>query len=82
MMKKIIYTLSVVLTSLSVFGQDSYNNDDNFSIENDTVKKTTLKEIILIGSTKEHPVNVGKASIKPMDLPQASAVITSETLKT
>ena len=81
-MKKIIYTLSVVLTSLSVFGQDSYNNDDNFSIENDTVKKTTLKEIILIGSTKEHPVNVGKASIKPMDLPQASAVITSETLKT
>lgn len=81
-MKKIIYTLSVVLTSLSVFGQDSYNNDDNFSIENDTVKKTTLKEIILIGSTKEHPVKVGKASIKPMDLPQASAVITSETLKT
>lgn len=82
-MKNIVYTIGICLLSLTNYAQDSYKYEGDITIENDTVKvkKYNLQEVVVTGSTKDNPVSIGKTTIKPMDLPQATSVITSETLE-
>ena len=82
-MKKIICSIGIALISLTSFAQDSYKFEEDFYVENDTVKikKYNLNEVIVTGNGKENPVSIGKTYINPMDLPQATAIISNETLK-
>lgn len=82
-MKNIVYTIGICLLSLTNYAQDSYKYEGDITIENDTVKvkKYNLQEVVVTGSTIDNPVSIGKTTIKPMDLPQATSVITSETLE-
>ncbi|MEZ4853665.1 TonB-dependent siderophore receptor [Flavobacterium sp.] len=74
----------LVLFQLS-FCQESYKQEEhlntNFTTinDNDTVKKYQLDELVL--EVKNKKLLSAKATIKEMDLPQASAVITEENLK-
>jgi iron complex outermembrane recepter protein len=81
-MKNIIYSIGICLISITNYAQDSYKYEGDIAIENDTVKikKYNLQEVVVTGTNKENPVSIGKSNIKPMDLPQASSVVTSETL--
>jgi iron complex outermembrane receptor protein len=83
-MKNIILSIGILLISSTSFAQDSYKYEGEISSENDTVKikKYSLNEVIVTGNGNKIPVSIGKTSINPMDLSQATAVITSETLKT
>ncbi len=82
-MRKINLIIGISLVSLSFYAQDSYKYDGDITLENDTVKikKYNLQEVVLTGKTIDNPVSIGKTDIKPMDLPQATAVITNETLE-
>ena len=80
------YTLLTVLTlliSASSLAQEVKNNYELYAI-NDTVKNKKgeiLQEVIITANQQKKPVNVGKAGIKPMDLPQATAVINQATIQ-
>lgn len=80
------YTLLSVLTlliSASSLAQEVKNNYELYAI-NDTVKNKKgeiLQEVIITANQQKKPVNVGKAGIKPMDLPQATAVINQATIQ-
>lgn len=81
-MKKYKLLAAILCTNLFVLAQEKHVNFENeLSIENDTVKKYSLNEVIVNGNQQEIPVSVGKANINPMDLPQATSIITQETLK-
>lgn len=82
-MRKIRFIIGISLLSLNFYAQDSYKYEGDVALENDTVKikKYNLREVVVIGTNKDKPVSIGKTTIKPMDLPQASAVVTSETLE-
>jgi len=82
-MKNIVYTIGICLLSITNYAQDSYKYEGDITIENDTVKvkKYNLQEVVVTGSTIDNPVSIGKTTIQPMDLPQATSVITSETLE-
>lgn len=82
-MKKIIFSIGISLLSIAIYAQDSYKYEADITIDNDTVKikKYNLQEIVLTGKNIDNPISIGKTSIKPMDLPQASSVITNATLQ-
>lgn len=82
-MRKIYLTVGISLLSLSFYAQDSYKYEGDVTLENDTVKikKYNLQEVVVTGKNIDNPVSIGKTSIKPMDLPQASSVITNVTLQ-
>lgn len=82
-MRKICLTVGISLLSLSFYAQDSYKYEGDVTLENDTVKikKYNLQEVVVTGKNIDNPVSIGKTSIKPMDLPQASSVITNVTLQ-
>lgn len=77
------FILLFSMFSISLLAQDNYQYDEQITVENDTVKikKINLQEVILTGETIDNPASIGKTSIKPMDLPQASSIITSKTLE-
>lgn len=81
-MNKVFLTILVSIISLTIYAQDSYKYEGDFLLENDTVKikKYSLQEVVVTGNSKEIPVSIGKTSINPMDLPQASTIIPNETL--
>lgn len=82
-MKKIVFSLGISILSLTVYAQDSYKYEGQITLENDTVKikKYNLQEVVVTGKTIDNPVTIGKTTIEPMDLPQATAVITNQTLE-
>ncbi|WP_339837180.1 TonB-dependent siderophore receptor [uncultured Flavobacterium sp.] len=82
-MRKIYLTVGISLLSLSFYAQDSYKYEGDVTLENDTVKikKYNLQEVVVTGKNIDNPISIGKTSIKPMDLPQASSVITNVTLQ-
>lgn len=74
------FALFVCATS---FAQQAKNYDDLYAL-NDTVKNKkgeVLKEVIIISNQQKNPVNIGKSGIKPMDLPQATAIINQNTIQ-
>lgn len=80
-MKLKIFSLLTLFTTLFSFSQDRYTDESDFSIENDTVKKYTLKEVTLEGKSDNKQISSAKAAIKEMDLPQATSVITEKELQ-
>ena len=82
-MKRVALLLLLTLVlSTTVFAQESYNDDAYYALI-DTVKKIKgkrLKEVNVAFLPQNNPVNIGKAGIKTMDLPQASAIISSTVL--
>lgn len=79
---KFLSTLTLLIGSLS-FAQETKLYDDIYSL-NDTVKNKKgeiLKEVIITANQQKNPVNVGKAGIKPMDLPQATSLINQTTIQ-
>lgn len=74
-------TAIIVVTLLTNAQEKSSSLDEQITFENDTVKtkKYTLIEVVVNGSS--HNTKISKSEIKQMDLPQASAIITTETLK-
>jgi len=65
------------------FSQEFTNNED-YSAVHDTVKNKKgeiLQEVIITSNQQKSPVGIGKSGIKPMDLPQATAVINHATLQ-
>ncbi|NHN26914.1 TonB-dependent siderophore receptor [Flavobacterium jejuense] len=79
-MKKVIYTIGLCLISCFSYSQDSFETD--ITIDNDTVKpkKYILKEVVVNGNPQNNTPSVSKSTIKEMDLPQATSVITSKTI--
>jgi iron complex outermembrane receptor protein len=81
------YFLSSVITLLlgsHLFSQNAVNFDDNLYALNDTVKNKKgeiLKEVIVTSNQQKKPINIGKSVIKPMDLPQATAVVNAKTME-
>ncbi len=86
-MRKYISILALTFATSAIgFAQET---KDNFKEElyavNDTVKNKkgeVLKEVIVTSNQQKTPVSVGKAGIKPMDLPQATAVISHAVFET
>jgi iron complex outermembrane receptor protein len=82
-MKRVaLLLLLTFMLSTTVFAQESYNDDAYYALI-DTVKKIKgkrLKEVNVAFLPQNNPVNIGKAGIKTMDLPQASAIISSTVL--
>jgi len=82
-MKRVaLLSLLTFMLSTTVFAQESYNDDAYYALI-DTVKKIKgkrLKEVNVAFLPQNNPVNIGKAGIKTMDLPQASAIISSAVL--
>lgn len=74
-MKNLFTSLTIVLTGLSCFAQNAPDSLTKSSLE--------LKEIEIIDSksANEKPVMIGKIAIKPLDLPQSTAVIEREILE-
>ena len=83
MQKYIRLSVLALLLSATTFSQESSNNED-FYIENDTVKKIkkggVLQEVIITKNSQKTPVTIGKSNIKSLDLPQASAIIDRQTI--
>ncbi len=84
-MNKYITTLAIALTTCMSFAQQNYKAEtEEYYAFNDTVKNKkgeVLQEVIINSTQQKNPVNVGKAHINPMDLPQATAVINSSTMQ-
>lgn len=85
-MKKYISPLALsIFISISAYSQQDYKNKpEEFYAFNDTVKNKKgeiLKEVIVTANQQKTPITVGKAGIKPMDLPQSAAVISQATLQ-
>ena len=77
-------SLLITITTLTInnlYSQDSYSSYNDFATDNDSIKKYTLKEIILEGKKNNRTLSGTKASIKEMDLPQATSVISSLELQ-
>lgn len=74
-MKNLFTSLIILFTSLSCFAQNGTDTLTKSSLE--------LKEIEIIDakSMNEKPVTIGKVAIKPLDLPQSTAVIEREILE-
>ena len=68
--------------STSFYAQTATKNEDFYALL-DTVKNLKghkLKDVTIANYPQKNPLNLGKAGIKPMDLPQAQAVITNVVL--
>src|SRR6478672_3025241 len=69
--------------SATAFSQEFATNED-YSAVHDTVKNKKgeiLQEVIITSNQQKSPVGIGKSGIRPMDLPQATAVINQATLQ-
>lgn len=79
------YTLVVVLLiSSAAVSQNYKSKPDEFYALNDTVKNKKgeiLQEVIVTANQQKSPVTVNKSGIKPMDLPQATAVINNAVIE-
>jgi iron complex outermembrane recepter protein len=85
-MKYLIIIISVFFTTSNCFSQSNNStlyNSDEFEDVNDTVKNKkgeVLHEVLVTAKQQKNPINIGKMSIKPMDLPQATAIISNTVL--
>ncbi|CAM3485844.1 Iron complex outermembrane receptor protein [Flavobacterium longum] len=78
--------VSALLMACNLSAQDTaqYNYPETTSWDNDTVKTKNgdvLPEITLNAHREKTAVSVGKAGISPMDLPQATAVISGAVIE-
>ena len=82
-MKYLILSTFTLLFCLSGYAQQTVNIADNLNYnesvttEFDTVKNKKgeiLQEVIITPSLQKTPI-IGKVAIKPMDLPQSTAII-------
>lgn len=87
-MYKLTLSIIALLFTVASTAQESAEattTDTEYSeTPTDTVKNRkgeTLQEIILNTNPQKIPVNVGKAGIDPMDMPQATAVINHATIE-
>lgn len=83
-MNRYLIALTTVFTTTFGFCQEHYfDKSADLTIENDTikVKKYNLNEVTIEGQNPDKKVSSTKSNIETMDLPQATAIITSETLK-
>lgn len=77
----------VLILSTSTIGfsqQTNPNYQEDLYAVNDTVKNKkgeVLKEIIITANQQKSPVTIGKAGIKPMDLPQTTAIISNALIE-
>ena len=82
-MKRVaLLTLLIFTITTTVLSQES-NNDEAYYALIDTVKNIKgkrLKEVNVASYPQKNPLNIGKAGIKSMDLPQATAIISSAVL--
>ena len=79
---KILSTCALLISAIG-FSQQIKNASDFYAV-NDTVKNKkgeVLHEVIITANQQKKPVNIGKAGIKSMDLPQATAIITQATIQ-
>jgi iron complex outermembrane recepter protein len=78
------YTLKVSTVGLESKTQEITVAENETAIVPFSLNETTqqLKEIVVTAtrSNNERPVNIGKIAIKPLDLPQSTAVIDKEVL--
>jgi iron complex outermembrane receptor protein len=90
-MKYILHTVLLVLFSLNCQAQETANaieehldEKEVFLTTTDTVKNKkgqVLQEVIVTAKQQQTPLSIEKSGIKPMDLPQSTAVISHATLK-
>ena len=85
-MYKYILTLHFFLIiTISAIAQENYKSEkEELLAFNDTVKNKkgeVLKEVIITSNQQKSTVTIGKAGIKPMDLPQSMAAISQATLQ-
>lgn len=78
-------TIALIISAASTAQQNYKSDPEEFYALNDTVKNKkgeVLKEVIVTANQQKSPVHVGKAKIKPMDLPQATSVIGAAIIET
>jgi iron complex outermembrane recepter protein len=81
MCKYTLFPIAALLISTLGLAQETSmvtNIEEELYTVNDTVKNkkgVVLQEVIVNSNQQKTPVTIGKAGIKPMDLPQATAVI-------
>jgi iron complex outermembrane receptor protein len=77
----------MLLLSVACFAQESAENPKDYSENTETVTDTVkkkggqLQEIILNSNPQKSTVSVGKAGIDPMNMPQATAVISHAVIE-
>ncbi len=85
MIQKSILAIAIALIGFSTFAQQSASQDfsEDFSIENDTVKRKgqMLQEVIIVPQQQKEPASAVRSGIAPMDLPQSLQVIESEVIR-
>jgi iron complex outermembrane receptor protein len=85
MRKYLHLTTTALFISAATFAQQNYKSKpEEFYALSDTVKNKkgeVLQEVIVTANQQKSPVTVGKAGIKPMDLPQATTVLSSAVLE-
>ncbi|TRX41406.1 TonB-dependent siderophore receptor [Flavobacterium restrictum] len=72
------------LTKNNNYNEIQYAVTDSVKAVLDTVKNKKgeiLQEVIVTSSQQKNPVTIGKAGIKPMDLPQSVAVVNQATIQ-
>lgn len=82
MRKYILLSSIAFLINAISFAQETSNFEELYAL-NDTVKNKKgeiLQEVIVTSNQQKAPVNIGKSNIKPMDLPQSSAIIERQTI--
>jgi iron complex outermembrane receptor protein len=85
MHKYIPLSILALFISITAFSQQNYKTSpEEYYAINDTVKNKKgeiLEEVIVTSNQQKIPVSVGKAGIKPMDLPQATTVINNTIIE-
>ena len=83
-MKKLVVLLVVLNFNFSFSQENIIENQEDYYVENDTIKRKkgeVLNEVIIISNPQKESIDIGKSKIKPLDLPQATAIINKETLE-
>ena len=83
-MKKLVVLLVVLNFNFSFSQENIIENQEDYYVENDTIKRKkgeVLNEVIIITNPQKESIDIGKSKIKPLDLPQATAIINKETLE-
>lgn len=85
-MLKYTLTIALVLLSATVFAQDqspeNFQNEQDLAV-NDTVKnkKGEVLQEVVINAIQKPVVQIGRAAIAPMDLPQSAQIVGSDVIK-
>lgn len=77
-------TIALLISAIGFSQETKYDFKEELYADNDTVrnkKGEILQEVIVTSNQQKSPVTVGKAGIKPMDLPQATAIISQSTFQ-